>query len=127
MSIKYKVLPRKNPRDLEAPEKFYAAAIADGEIDLERLAEMIAYQCTVTDSDCYAVLTALEHNIVNELKQGRIIKLGRLGNFQVGLSSDGKETAGEVNSSSIRKNRVLFRPGKRLRSMLNDLSYRKEG
>jgi predicted histone-like DNA-binding protein len=127
MSIKFKVLPRKNPRDLEAPEKFYAAAIADGEIDLEGLAEMIAYQCTVTDSDCYAVLTALEHNIVNELKQGRIIKLGRLGNFQVGLSSDGKETAGEVNSSSIRKNRVLFRPGKRLRSMLNNVSYRKEG
>jgi len=127
MSIKFQVLPRKNPRDLEAPEKFYAAAIADGEVDLEQLAELIAYQCTVTDSDCYAVLTALEHNIVNELKQGRIIKLGRLGNFQVGLSSDGKETAGEVNSSSIRKNRVLFRPGKRLRSMLNNVSYRKEG
>ena len=127
MSIKFQVLPRKNPRDLEAPEKFYAAAIADGEVDLEQLAELIAYQCTVTDSDCYAVLTALEHNIVNELKQGRIIKLGRLGNFQVGLSSDGKETAGEVNSSSIRKNRVLFRPGKRLRTMLNNVSYRKEG
>ena len=127
MSVKYKVVPRKNPRDLLAPEKFYAASIADGEIDLERLAEMIAYQCTVTDSDCYAVLTALEHNIVNELKQGRIIKLGRLGNFQVGISSEGKDTAAEVSSSSIRKNRVLFRPGKRLRSMLNDLSYRKEG
>ena len=127
MSVKFKVLPRKNPRDLEAPEKFYAAAIADGEIDLERLAEMIAYQCTVTDSDCYAVLTALEHNIVNELKQGRIIKLGRLGNFQVGLSSDGKTFPEEVNASSIRKNRVLFRPGKRLRTMLNNVSYRKEG
>ena len=127
MSVKFQVVPRKNPRDLMAPEKFYAAAIADGEVDLEQLAELIAYQCTVTDSDCYAVLTALEHNIVNELKQGRIIKLGRLGNFQVGLSSDGKETPEEVNSSSIRKNRVLFRPGKRLRSMLNNVSYRKEG
>ena len=127
MSVKFKVLPRKNPRDLEAPEKFYAAAIADGEVDLERLAEMIAYQCTVTDSDCYAVLIALEHNIVNELKQGCIIKLGRLGNFQVGLSSDGKTFPEEVNASSIRKNRVLFRPGKRLRTMLNNVSYRKEG
>jgi predicted histone-like DNA-binding protein len=127
MSVKFKVLPRKNPRDLEAPEKFYAAAIADGEVDLERLAEMIAYQCTVTDSDCYAVLTALEHNIVNELKQGRIIKLGRLGNFQVGLSSDGKDFSEDVSASSIRKNRVLFRPGKRLRSMLRDVSYRKVG
>ena len=127
MSVKFKVLPRKNPRDLEAPEKFYAAAIADGEVDLEGLAQMIAYQCTVTDSDCYAVLIALEHNIVNELKQGRIIKLGRLGNFQIGLSSDGKDFSEDVTASSIRKNRVLFRPGKRLRSMLRDVSYRKVG
>lgn len=127
MSVKFKVLPRRNPRDLEAPNKFYAAAVADGEVDLEALAEMIAYQCTVTDSDCYAVLTALEHNIINELKQGRIIKLGRLGNFQVSLSSDGKDFSEDVNASSIRKNRVLFRPGKRLRSMLRDVSYRKVG
>ena len=27
---------------------------------------------------------ASEHNIIGELKQGRIVKLGRLGNFQVG-------------------------------------------
>lgn len=47
MSVKLKVLPRKNPQDFLAPEKFYAAAIADGETDLERLAELISYQCTV--------------------------------------------------------------------------------
>ena len=38
MSVKYKVLPRKNPQDLFAPEKFYDAAIADGETDLDKLA-----------------------------------------------------------------------------------------
>ena len=127
MAIKYKVLPRKNPRDLLAPEKFYAAAIADGDVDLDRLAELISYQCTVTASDCYAVLLSLEHNIIGELGQGRIIKLGRLGNFQVGISSEGKETAAEVSSNAIRKSRILFRPGKKLRSMLNDLSFKKAG
>jgi hypothetical protein len=59
-----------------APEKFYAAAIADGDVDLDRLAELIPYQCTVTETDCYAVLLALEHNIIGELGQGRIVKLG---------------------------------------------------
>lgn len=127
MSIKYKTLPRKNPQDLLAPEKFYAAAIADGEVDLEKLAELISYQCTVTESDCYAVLISLEHNIVSELKEGRIVKLGRLGNFQVGISSEGKDTTEEVSAAAIRKTRILFRPGKKLRSMLNDLSFRKAG
>lgn len=127
MSIKFKSLPRKNPQDLLAPEKFYATAIADGEVNLEKLAELISYQCTVTESDCYAVLISLEHNIVSELKEGRIVKLGRLGNFQVGISSEGKDTTDEVSSNAIRKTRVLFRPGKKLRSMLNDLSFRKAG
>lgn len=127
MAIKYKVLPRKNPQDAMAPEKFYAAAIADGDVDFDRLAELISYQCTVTASDCYAVLLSLEHNIIGELGQGRIVKLGRLGNFQVGISSEGKDTAADVSSSAIKKSRILFRPGKKLRTMLNDLSFRKAG
>ena len=125
MSVKYKVLPRKNPQDLLAPEKFYAAAIADGETDLDKLAEQISYQCTVTESDCYAVLLSLERNIISELEQGRIVKLVRLGNFQKGVSSEGKDTAAEVTSGAIVKTRILFRPGKRLRSLLKDLSFRK--
>lgn len=127
MAIKYKVLPRKNPRDIAAPEKFYAAAIADGDVDLDRLAELISYQCTVTATDCYAVLHSLEHNIIGELGQGRIVKLGRLGNFQVGISSEGKDSLTEVSSANIVKSRILFRPGKNLRSMLNGLSFKKVG
>ena len=127
MAVKYKVLPRKNPQDAMAPEKFYAAAIADGDVDLDRLAELISYQCTVTASDCYAVLLSLEHNIIGELGQGRIVKLGRLGNFQVGISSVGKDTESEVSANANTKSRILFRPGKKLRTMLNDLSFRKAG
>ena len=125
MSVKFKVLPRKNPQDITAPEKFYAAAIANGETDLDKLAELISYQCTVTEADCYAVLMSLEHNIVSELKEGRIVKLGRLGNFQVSVSSEGRASAEEVNSSAIIKNRILFRPGKKLRTLLNTLTYNK--
>jgi predicted histone-like DNA-binding protein len=127
MAIKFKVLPRKNPQDATAPEKFYAAAVADGNVDLDRLAELISYQCTVTETDCYAVLLALEHNIIGELGQGRIVKLGRLGNFQVGLSSTGSDTAAEVSATAITKSRILFRPGKKLRSMLNDVAFKKAG
>ena len=127
MAIKYQVLPRKNPQDLLAPEKFYAAAVADGNVDLDRLAELISYQCTVTETDCYAVLMALEHNIISELGQGRIVKLGRLGNFQVGLSSTGSANASEVSASAITKSRILFRPGKKLRSMLDGVSFKKAG
>jgi predicted histone-like DNA-binding protein len=125
MSILYKVLPKKNPQDLLAPEKYYATAIADGIIDLDLLAELIADQCTVTEADCYAVLISLEKNIIRELGQGRIVKVGRLGNFKVGLSSEGMATADDVSSSSIKKTKILFRPGKRMRRLLVDTTFRK--
>jgi len=127
MSVKFTVVSRKNPRDLTAPEKFYANAIADGETDLDTLAKAISLQCTVTEADCYAVLISLEANIIGELEQGRIVKLGRVGNFQVGISSEGEETPEDVTSASIIANRIRFRPGKRLRSFLKDVSYKKVG
>jgi predicted histone-like DNA-binding protein len=119
------VLPKKNPQDLLAPEKYYATAIADGIVDLDLLAELIADQCTVTEADCYAVLISLEKNIIRELGQGRIVKVGRLGNFKVGLSSEGMATADDVSSSSIKKTKILFRPGKRMRRLLVDTTFRK--
>ena len=127
MSIKYKILPRKNPQDLVAPEKFYATAVSNGETDMEALAEMIAYQSTLTDTDCYAVLRALERNIVQELSQGRIVRLGTLGNFQISLSAEGQNSPEEVSANNIIKSRILFRPGKKLRQLLTNLSYQKAG
>jgi predicted histone-like DNA-binding protein len=125
MSVKFKVLPRKNPQDINAPEKFYAAAIGDGAIDLDRLAEKIAYQCTLTEVDCHAVLLSLVHNVSEELNDGRIVRLGKLGTFQIGISSEGKDTEAEVNASAIIKSRINFRPGNKLRKVLTELSFRK--
>jgi len=127
MSVTFKPQKKRNPSNAAAPSKFYAQAIGDGQIDLDGLAEMISYQCTVTESDCYAVLISLEKNIINELQQGRIVKIGRLGNFQIGISSEGKNTPEEVSANDITKTRVLFRPGKRMRRILSDLSFRKVG
>lgn len=94
---------------------------------MESLAEMIAYQSTLTDTDCYTVLRSLEHNIVQELKQGRIVKLGSLGNFQVSISAEGQTTSEAVSAMDITKSRILFRPGKKLRKLLGDLTFSKAG
>lgn len=125
MAINFKVLLRRNPQDITAPGKYYAAAVANGSIDMDKLAERIAYQCTVTESDCYAVLLSLERNIIDALGDGQIVKLGRLGNFQISISSEGKDTLEAVSASQITKSRILFRPGKRLRSLLTELSYKR--
>lgn len=103
MAVKIKAVQKVNPLDVAAPQKFYAQAVANGTTDLRRLAKLVAMQCTVSRADCLAVLAALEDNIIMELDEGRIVRLGELGTFQLGVSSIGKETADEIGSSSIRR------------------------
>ncbi len=126
MSITFKSIARKNPRDLVAPKKFYANVVSNGVTELETLADLISSQCTVTSTDCVAVLNALEENIIRELKQGRIVKLGKLGNFQVSLSSEGFDTEDEVTAKAIKKARIIFRPSLGMKNLLKTLSYKKK-
>ncbi len=119
-----KPLERRNPQDVNAVNKFYAKAISQGVIDFERLAYLVSNQCTVRESDCYAVLRALEHNIMDELKQGKVVQLGGLGNLQVGVSSKGALLPEEVSVNSVKKAHMNFRPGAKLRDMLEVMKYK---
>lgn len=122
--IAIKAMSRLNPQDVTAVNKFYAKAISQGVIDFERLAYLVSNQCTVRESDCYAVLRALEHNIMDELKQGKVVQLGGLGNFQVGVSSNGEVLAESVNGNSVKKAHLNFRPGAKLRDMLEIVKFK---
>jgi predicted histone-like DNA-binding protein len=126
MSVKIKAVKRVNPQDVTLPQKYYAIAVADGRTDLKRLAKMIAMQCTVNRADCLAVLAALEDNIIMELQEGRVINLGELGTFQLGISAVGQATADLVDGSTVTKARLNFRPGEELKKMLTTLTYKKE-
>ena len=124
-SVTYSVVPRINPRDKEAPAKYYAQAQARGDVNIREMATRIQSTCTVTKADVYAVLVALEDVIVEALQNGEIVRLGELGTFQVGISSKGAVTSEDYDPSFIKKARINFRPGISLAGMLESLSYSK--
>lgn len=117
-------MERRNPQDVNAVNKYYAKAISQGVIDFDRLAFLVSNQCTVRESDCYAVLRALEHNIIDELKQGKVVQLGGIGNFQVGVTSNGEVAPKDVSANSVKKSHMNFRPGAKLRDMLEIMKYK---
>ncbi|MDX1828364.1 MAG: DNA-binding protein [Lutibacter sp.] len=122
--VKIKAIPRANPLDAAAQPKFYAHAIADGTADLERLAYLVSNHSTVRESDCYAVLKALQFFIIDELNQGRIVKLDNIGSFQIGVRSNGMELADEVSGNTVRSAHLNFRPAKPLRKMLANVEFK---
>src|SRR5690606_42117876 len=123
LKSRLKIQPKKNPQDLLAPERYYLQAVKSGNCDLERLAYLISNQSTIREPDCLAVLHAFVHNMLDELAQGRVVELGTLGNFQVGVRSEGSDTPEEVNLSKIKRISLNYRPGKRVRKRLNTLEF----
>lgn len=122
-----KVLPKKNPRDIAAPERYYLQAVKIGNTNLERLAYLISNQSTVREPDCLAVLHAFVHNMLDELSQGRVVQLGALGNFQIGVTSEGSDLPEEVNISNLKKVRLNYRPGKKIQKVINQMDFQIQG
>ena len=84
-----------------APGKklYYATAVSAGEMTLEELCEDIAESSTVTSADVKAVLDRLGWVLSKNLKAGRIVQVGELGNFRMTLGSSGTPTIEEFNAS----------------------------
>jgi predicted histone-like DNA-binding protein len=122
-----KVQAKKNPRDLAAPERYYLQAVKNGNTNLERLAYLISNQSTVREPDCLAVLHAFVHNMLDELSQGRVVQLGILGSFQIGVNSEGSDVPEEVNQSNVKRIKLNYRPGSRIQKRINQLDFQIQG
>lgn len=126
MAIKYNIIERKNILKPSEPAKFYASAKADGEISFKALAkEIAAAGSTVSDSDMLAVLNDLNKLLIKHLSEGKIVRFGDFGSFQVSISSTGAETEAKFSSSNITGNKIQFRPGAELKAMLATAKYEK--
>lgn len=126
MAIKYNVIQKAYPGDPTGPKKFYANSIADGEISLRRLSKEIAQTSSVSESDVYASLIDLAKMLAKHLADGKIVRLGDFGSFQISISSEGADSISKVTSASIKNAKILFRPCIDLRETLATLKYEKK-
>ncbi|MFV0530625.1 MAG: HU family DNA-binding protein [Flavobacteriales bacterium] len=126
MAVTYTLVERQNPQNREAPKKYYAQAKSSGELTIENLSEEIAQRSTtVSDTDVLAVLNDLNKLLNRHLSDGRIVRFGNFGSFQISLSSEGAESEEKFNPSLIKRAKINFRPGSKTRDMLKTLKYAK--
>jgi predicted histone-like DNA-binding protein len=107
--IKYIVRNKKNPKD-KTKSAFYPVVVKTGYVELDRVAQDISDQCTVTEHDIKGVLSALEEHVIRELQNGHSVRLGDLGSYHLAVNSKkgGKTAAKDVTSEDVKKIRVHF-------------------
>lgn len=128
MPIPFTVIQKGNPSKPEEPKKFYASAKSSGEVTFRSLSkEISSSSTTVSDTDVLAVLNDLSKALAKHLSEGKIVRFGDFGSFQISISSEGMETEDKVTAAQIKSNKIIFRPGIDLKDMLSIAKYEKIG
>ena len=123
MPVKITITEKGNPLQPQQPKKWHAQAKSTGDATLRALSKEIAARSTVAPADTLAVLTALTEVATEHLANGKIVRLGDFGAFQVSIGSTGAETKEKFHVSMIKSKKVLFRPGIDIKEMLNNLKF----
>lgn len=126
MAVKYKPIARKNPADQSLPAKYYVTLENSGVVNLDKLAALLGSGSTARKADVYAVLIGLVEQITEQLSEGRMVKMGELGSFSLGVHSEGAESPELVNAQLIKRKKIVFRPSSNLKHMLFNLKFEKK-
>jgi predicted histone-like DNA-binding protein len=127
MEIKYRIIEKNFP--LESGDgkksKFYLVVKSKGEMNLERMTSLIMKRCSVHGSDIRSVLYALTEVAAEGLLDGYIVRLGELGSLRLIVNSAGRDTPEEVNPNAVKKCKIHFAAGKKLKEIRKELKFKK--
>ena len=96
MTITYKVIGRKNPRDTEAPAKYYASINAKGKRNIRYIAKEIADRSSLNEMDILSVLEGFLQIVPKTLIVGYTVDLGDVGNMGLTAKSEAVEAKSET-------------------------------
>ena len=87
--MKYTLVMRGDPRAPKEERKVFAAAQSHSVVTLEKLAKHITrHGCVYGEGDIQAVTTILANAVIEQLKMGNQVELGKLGKFYVTLEGE---------------------------------------
>lgn len=123
MSINYKVIPRKNPRDVAADPKYYASINSKGRRNHRFIAKEIADRSSLNEMDVLSVIEGFLQIVPTTLTDGYTVDLGDFGTMGLSAKSQPAESEEEFNASLIDGSKVIFRPGKLFKKELGGAEY----
>ena len=118
MPVKFNIVERPNPQNLDAPRKYYPSVRASGRRTLRDLSKHISKICTIRSPDTLAVIEALLMVIPEELADGNIVELGEFGSFWLRNSAEGEAKPDNVSANQVTNLLPRFLPGKEFKKAL---------
>jgi len=123
MSINYKIIAHKDPRDLEAPPQFYGSVNTKGRRNMRYIAKQISSRSSLNEMDVLSVIEGFLQIIPETLNDGYSVDLGDFAILSLIAKSNAAKTEQEFNASYFEGVKVKFRPGKIFKTTLKNAEY----
>jgi predicted histone-like DNA-binding protein len=122
MAIKVKKISRPLPGN-PGQAKWYLTQSKSGTVKIDDIGARIEKASSLSAGDINNVLTNLIDELPGFIALGQTIQLGDFGTFRISVSSEGTDTAEELTAHNIKKARLVFLPGTKLKQKLSNLSF----
>lgn len=123
MSIFLKPVQRHNPMDEDAPNKWYPVQYTTKLVDETEVAELIADETTLNPMEAAMAIRQLRKVVQRLLLDGKSVKLGNWGTFNVTLNTEGADTAEELTANHVKRVNVNFQPGDDLKNAMQKADF----
>ena len=116
----YKLIPKPNPQDRTAPDKYYAQFVLGEKIGLRKLAREIVGRSALTLGDVESCLENLIDVLPTLILMGHAVQLGEFCTIRPTAHSYGALTPGEWQVSNLYKVTLTFTPGVLIKERLKE-------
>ena len=126
MSITFRPVLRKNPRDLNDPGKYYPNPVYKGKLNSRDVSKIISSRTSLSITDCLAVMNAMTSVVPGLLADGYIVNLNEFGTLRLTFEGEGSRLKRDVSSKKIRSIRINFLPAKEFYDGLEPIDFQPE-
>lgn len=106
----------------EKPTMYRIALVKLPQVPFEKLLDEVSSSCGVGRAQVKASIEGLLDRMTLFMEYGMSVKLGDFGTFKPTINVKSQKRVEDLGSDNIKKRKILFRPGKRFKNMLSDLS-----
>lgn len=123
MSIFLKPVQRHNPLDKDAPMKWYPVQYTTKMVNENEVAELIADETTLNPMEAQMAIRQLRKVVQRLLLDGKSVKLGNWGTFNVTLNTEGAATKEALTARNVKMVNINFQPGEELKTAMQKADF----
>ncbi len=122
MAMNYVVTKRVFGFDETKSEKYVVRPVSSGEVSFEKLCTQVSQICGAHRGVVQQVIAGLVDAMINDLDDGKSVRLGEFGIFRPTLRTRAADSPEEANAQLIYRKCIHFTPGGAFKSALDQMA-----